>query len=100
MPDNLLPPGMSADATQLLRIKPMATAPRPTGAEYFKLLVLDEWDEGGQQVRGWKLVYWQDAWSTMPAGWYGRDCGDLRHPIGWVLSTESLPLWPDAAIPT
>lgn len=74
-----------------LDLKPMATAPRPVGNEHVKLLVLDEWTECGQVQQAWALVYWLEAWDDMPAGWYGRHSGDLRHPVGWVLSTASLP---------
>ncbi len=72
-------------------LKPMATAPRPKDGEHFRLLVLDEWHEMGEPVRDWKLVYWLDAFDGQPAGWYGKNCGDLRHPVGWVLATSELP---------
>ena len=78
---------MSAD----FQLKPMATAPRPKDGEHFKVLVLDEWHEAGMQCRGWKLVYWVDAWGDMPAGWCHRGHGDFRHPLGWVLTTLDLP---------
>ena len=75
----------------LLSLKPMATAPRPKYDEQFRLLVLDEWTEcEGLVERDWRLVYWLEAWDGRPAGWYGNNCGDLRHPVGWVLSTASL----------
>lgn len=81
-----------------LELKPMSTAPRPVGNERFKLLVLDEWTECGQVERGWAFVYWLNAWDDMPAGWYGQHSGDLRHPVGWVLSTASLVI-PDSLLP-
>lgn len=96
MTDKLKNSDFRVESNQLLSLKPMATAPRPTGDEYFKLLVLDEWNEGGEQVQDWVLVYWLDAWDEMPAGWYGNSCGDLRHPIGWILCTASLPTSPDS----
>ena len=76
----------------ILAIKPMASAPRPKDGEYVHLLVLDEWTEGGQISRAWNLVYWLDAFDGRPAGWYGNNCGDLRNPQGWILSTAELPL--------
>lgn len=81
-------------------LKPMATAPRPAGDEHFKLLVLDEWVECGKPVRDWVLVHWLDAWDGRPAGWYGRHSGDLRHPLGWVLCTSTLPLPPGPGNPS
>lgn len=75
-----------------LDLKPMASAPRPKEGEHFKLLVLDEWSEMGQPVRGWALVYWLEAFDGQPAGWYELHSGDLRHPVGWVLRTDALPL--------
>lgn len=74
-----------------VQLKPMATAPKPKEDEFMKLLVLDEWYEMGQPCRGWSFVYWLEAFDGRPAGWYGRDCGDLRHPVGWILSTSDLP---------
>lgn len=92
MNNDVQAPEFRIEDVSQLSLKPMATAPRPTDDEYFKLLVLDEWHEMGQPVRGWALVYWLDAWDGMPAGWYGANCRDLRHPVGWVLSTASLPV--------
>jgi hypothetical protein len=74
-----------------LTIKPMSSAPRPKEGEHFKLLALDQWTDSGMLCQGWKLVYWLDAFERMPAGWYGDHSGDLRHPLGWVLSTNDLP---------
>lgn len=69
----------------------MSTAPKPKDGEYVHVLVLDEWDEGGYIARGWKLVYWLEAFDGQPAGWYGSGCLDLRNPQGWILSTAELP---------
>jgi hypothetical protein len=77
---------------QRLRLKPMASAPKPKENEYFKVLVLDEWWEGGELTQGWKMVYWLDAFDGRPAGWHEKHCGDLRSPLGWVLTTAELSL--------
>lgn len=73
-------------------LKPMASAPKPKGEEYFKLLVLAEWTECGQVVRDWKLVYWVDPWDGMPGGWCHRGHGDFVTALGWVLCTKDLPI--------
>lgn len=80
-----------AAAIGSLSIMPMSSAPKPKEGEHFKLLALDEWTESGVACRGWRLVYWLDAFDGRPAGWHGSDCGDLRHPLGWVLATSELP---------
>lgn len=74
---------------QGLKLKPMASAPALKDGEPAKLLVLNEGEEG---VRSWELVYWLDAFDGRPAGWYGRNCVDLRNPVGWVLATTDLPM--------
>lgn len=76
---------------QLSNLKPMSTAPQTIGSV---VLALDQWLDMGQPVQGWALVYWLDAWDDMPSGWYGEDSGDLRHPLGWLLSTADLPALP------
>lgn len=64
-------------------LKPMATAPKTATPD--RLLVVDESLEGGMMlVRTWRLVHWLDAFGGRAAGWYGHDCGDLRHPVGWA----------------
>lgn len=74
-----------------MAMKPMSSAPKPVGDEHFKILALDEWTESGQVCRGWALLYWLDAFDGSPAGWHGENCGDLRHPLGWVMTTRDLP---------
>lgn len=78
---------------QLFSLKPMSTAPQTPGSV---VLALDQWLDSGEQVQGWELVYWLDAWDDMPAGWYGENSGDLRHPLGWILCTADLPALPMA----
>lgn len=72
-------------------LKPMATAPKPKEDEDLRLLVVDEWYEMGKPCRGYAFVYWLDAFDGRPEGWYGKNGSDLRHPVGWILSTRDLP---------
>lgn len=75
-------------------LQPMSTAPIPKDDEYFQLLVLEQYTDSYSQelIKSWSLVYWLDAFDGRPAGWYGNHCTDLRNPIGWILSTSSLPI--------
>jgi hypothetical protein len=73
-----------------LKLKPMATAPKPKDDEYVQLLVLEEFQEDPHTSQAWRFVYWLDAFDGRPAGWYGNNCGDLRNPLGWVLTTKQL----------
>ena len=71
-------PGLESPDSQ--QLKPMATAPRGPR----KLLVADQYYEMGQPFLRWAVVYWLDAWDSIPAGWHGDGHGDLRDPQGWL----------------
>lgn len=70
-----------------MHLKAMASAPKDCG----KVLVLEEYTDAGMVERSWNLVYWLEPFDGNPGGWYGKNCGDLRNPIGWILSTNQLP---------
>lgn len=74
-----------------LQLKPMYTAPKVGGGAEGRLLALTEHLECGMTVQTWTLVYWLEAFDGRVEGWYGHNCGDLRHPIGWTLVTADLP---------
>jgi hypothetical protein len=66
-----------------IEFKPMSSAP-----QHGHILALDEWAESGTTCQGYKVLYWLDAFDGMPSGWYGKNCGDLRHPKAWIISLE------------
>ena len=68
-------------ADPLPPLKPMATAPRER-----RVLALDECMDGGELIRVWRIVYWCDAWDGVPGSWRGRNSGDVRTPLGWLMT--------------